>query len=87
MVFILQFVIADDEFTIYVANGNHDKADTEAEIFCELVGDWGSSGKIMLTHSNNSVMFKKGQVGTENYKLILAHWYNEQKRLSFSSCV
>ncbi|KAJ8306150.1 hypothetical protein KUTeg_016695 [Tegillarca granosa] len=54
--------LKDDEFTIYVATGNHDKSDTEAEIFCEIVGDWGTSGKILLTHSNNSVMYKKGQV-------------------------
>ena len=55
-------LITGDEFTVYVATGNQDMADTEADVFCCLIGQFGDTGRRMLSKSNCQVPFKKGQV-------------------------
>lgn len=55
-------LFAEDEFTLYVATGNQDMADTEADVFCCLIGQFGDTGRRKLSKSNNPVLFKQGQV-------------------------
>ncbi|XP_071154983.1 lipoxygenase homology domain-containing protein 1-like isoform X1 [Mytilus edulis] len=54
--------LEEDEFTLYVATGNQDMADTEADVFCCLIGQFGDTGRRMLSKSNSPIPFKQGQV-------------------------
>ncbi|XP_069127319.1 uncharacterized protein [Argopecten irradians] len=54
--------LKDNEYTLYVATGNEEQSGTEADVFCELIGQWGNTGKRPLTKSKSAVPFKQGQV-------------------------
>ncbi|KAK3092113.1 hypothetical protein FSP39_025311 [Pinctada imbricata] len=60
--------LEEDEYTFYIATGNRPEAATESDVFCELIGDWGSSGRRLLTQSKNKVPFKRGQVDEFRFK-------------------
>ncbi|KAL3869892.1 hypothetical protein ACJMK2_042519 [Sinanodonta woodiana] len=49
-------------YIVSVETGNLDCADTEADVFCDLIGQWGSSSQRSLAVSNNKKMFRIGQV-------------------------
>ena len=38
------------------------RAETDANVFCNLIGEWGSTGERSLAESSNKVMFREGQV-------------------------
>ncbi|XP_048764444.2 lipoxygenase homology domain-containing protein 1-like isoform X2 [Ostrea edulis] len=54
--------LQEEEFTLYVSTGNKDLADTAADVCCNLIGEWGSSGSRLLSKSTNQTPFKQGQV-------------------------
>ncbi|KAK3579121.1 hypothetical protein CHS0354_022141 [Potamilus streckersoni] len=49
-------------YIVSVETGDLDCADTEADVFCDLIGQWGSSSHRSLAVSNNKKMFRTGQV-------------------------
>lgn len=59
---IILFFMTEDEYILYVSTGNQDLADTEADVSCNLIGEWGSTGSRLLAKSTNQVPFKMGQV-------------------------
>ncbi|XP_021373395.1 lipoxygenase homology domain-containing protein 1-like isoform X2 [Mizuhopecten yessoensis] len=54
--------LQDNEYTLYVATGNEEQSGTEADVFCDLIGQWGNTGKRLLRKSKSAVPFKQGQV-------------------------
>lgn len=58
--------VVEEEFTLYVSTGNKDLADTAADVCCNLIGEWGSSGSRLLSKSTNQTPFKQGQVSPRN---------------------
>lgn len=66
---IILFVMTEDEYILYVSTGNQDLADTEADVSCNLIGEWGSTGSRLLAKSTNQMPFKLGQVSRMPYAL------------------
>ncbi|XP_060083246.1 lipoxygenase homology domain-containing protein 1-like [Ylistrum balloti] len=54
--------LQENEYTLYVATGNEEQSGTEADVFCEVIGQWGNTGKRLLRKSKSAVPFKQSQV-------------------------
>ncbi|XP_070194990.1 lipoxygenase homology domain-containing protein 1-like isoform X2 [Littorina saxatilis] len=54
--------LPDITYLVKVSTGSQDRADTDAEIFCTLIGQWGDSGERVLREpKSHKDPFKKGQ--------------------------
>ncbi len=53
---------ADKSYQLSVTTGDRPRAETDADVYCTLVGCYGDTGKKSLSKSNNEQTFRKGQV-------------------------
>ena len=63
--------------------GELPRSETDASIFCNLIGEWGATGQRSLAVSSNKVMFREGQIDQFTLtcmdlgkvtKVIIGHW-------------
>ncbi|XP_052774352.1 lipoxygenase homology domain-containing protein 1-like isoform X2 [Mya arenaria] len=54
--------LKDQIYIVSVKTGNVPRAETEADVFCNLIGQWGTSGQRLLAVSSNQDKFRGGQV-------------------------
>lgn len=55
--------LAETTYLVTVVTGNQPRAETDAEIFCTLIGQWGDTGERILSDSkSHGEPFRRGQV-------------------------
>ena len=58
-------VLSETTYLVTITTGKQERAETEAEIFCTLIGQWGDTGeKILSDCKSHREPFQRGQVGT-----------------------
>ena len=56
-------VLSETTYLVTVTTGKQERAETEAEIFCTLIGQWGDTGeKILSDCKSHREPFQRGQV-------------------------
>lgn len=59
---LTRLILSEQIYIVCVKTGELPRAETGADIFCKLIGQWGSTGQRSLADSGNKVMFKQGQL-------------------------
>jgi len=62
LIFRMMFLVLEQIYIVAVKTGDKLRADTDAHVTCNLIGQWGSTGQRSLAVSSNKDMFRVGQV-------------------------